>query len=179
MGMDPCRATSYGARKVENRSVRTTVVKCGLAGRLKEPALRDAIHGLVRYTSEALHRAGLVLTYVVNKAIACDEPVPDITDQTYIDRAVQLGASARAREPTLQAAWDDVFSAYPEPVQPPGPVRSHVSLSRLSVKLLNLKCVVETRLGPLKATGYEACAHIACDQQPISHHSDSWPHMHL
>lgn len=115
-----CRAAEYGARKAKNRSLRTTVVKCGLAGHLREPALREPIHDLVRYTSEALHRAGLVLTYVVNKAVACDERIPDVTDQTYIDRAMVLGEAAREKEPTLRVAWDDLFSTYPIPARPAG-----------------------------------------------------------
>jgi hypothetical protein len=60
----------------------------------------------------------LVLTHVVNKAIACDQPIPDITDQTYIDRSMLLGAAAREKEPMLRMAWDELFNTYPVPVRP-------------------------------------------------------------
>lgn len=115
----PSNGSAFKARKVYNKSVRTTVVKCGLSGSLKEPALRPLIHDLVRYTSEAFHRVGLVLTYVINSAITKGEGiVPDMTNQTFIDRAVRLNDSARAAEPALREEWDDVFYAYPEPVRP-------------------------------------------------------------
>jgi hypothetical protein len=95
------------------------VVKCGLASRLIRPGIRPIIQDLVRHVSMTCHRLGLVVDYVVRRAVEEHESVPDICDATFIDRAMGMSLDARKKEQCLQRAWDvGGFSGFPQIERP-------------------------------------------------------------
>ena len=138
------KGAAFVQRKLDNKACRTTVVKCGLANRLRIPALRAPLHDLVRFVSESTHRFGLVANYVVARARERLEPIPDVTDQTFIDRAMALTESGLASEPHLQRAWDEAFHAYPAPARPLGVATAANQAARSGVQTNLKNCIVHS-----------------------------------
>lgn len=142
---------AFAQRKNRNRSVRTTVVKCGLATRLLRPSLRAPIDELVAYVTKVCHRTGLIVDYVVRQAVENCEAVPDVLDQTFVDRAMSLTWDARMEEPALQDAWDEGHFSKLPPIRRPMRTGKIAAQSARTTVMTNMKnCVTEafwSRLG--------------------------------
>jgi hypothetical protein len=115
---------SYSDKKKHNKSCRTTVVKLGLAHRLKIQALKPAIVKLVDLVSKSQHRAGLILNYVALRAVQEDRPIPDLTNQTFLDNVLTFNEESFEAYPCLREANDRVFHTFPiiEAVKGLGPI---------------------------------------------------------
>ena len=104
------------ARKQANAGKREYVVKTSLAGKIKEPVLREEIDKWVLSISKITNKGSLVLNRTLIHCLSKGIELPDLTSQTFYTQCMTIGINKRKfkdANKSLEDTWNTVFNDLP------------------------------------------------------------------
>ena len=108
--------TRFIERKQANAGKREYVVKTSLAGKIKEPLLREEIDKWVLSISKITNKGSLVLNRTLIHCLSKGIELPDLTSQTFYTQCMTIGINKRKFKDVnkdLEETWNAVFNDLP------------------------------------------------------------------
>ena len=115
--------TRFIERKLANAGKREYVVKASLAGKIKEPVLRDEIDKWILTISKITNKGSLVFNRTLIHCLSKGIELPDLTSQTFYTQCMTIGINKqkyKVQNDALEDTWKNTFNAFPILERSPG-----------------------------------------------------------